>query len=482
MNKKTYTAILDDVAREHIPDRVDLAPRILTKIQKRKGISMHPRIKVLVATIVVLLVLAFLLVRVPAVADAMQRILSRFIPGIGIVDISATRALAEPVSVTRDGVTVTVEQLVADPRRTVIVYTVDGFAEPIKPTYEGPDCLETPQLHLPNGVELSYPAGSSGSSESSLGDRYFQANYEFPGLPAEVSELTLVISCLEGTDRGTLPENWEIPLTLVSAPPEMTTYPVVEIAPTAQVTPTTQITLSTPGPTDTNAHNFVLSVDRVVPMDGGYRLYGRLDGSENRLMVDSTMVRLLDANGQAIPGGWDIPELSSLEEGSLPIVYNANTDYIPGQVTLVVDSVMAEIYEISADGTLPSFTFDVGQNPQIDQEWKLNLDIQIENYSLHIATARFFERNGEYGFDFQMSSPNPAVHSAWLLDLNGTSGRYGGSFVGYNGEPFNTEVTYEAGFVPSGTVTISVSLITVTLDGPWQTTLTLPAIEETPNP
>lgn len=485
MSKKTYAAILDDIAREHVSDHVDLAPRILAQIQKKKGISMRPRVKIFMAAIVVLLVLAFLLVRVPAAADAMQRMLSRFIPGIGMVDVSTTRVLAEPVSVTRDGVTVTVEQLVADSQHTVVVYKVEGLPEPIQSPPGDNDCIESPRLRLPNGTELLYPRGESSSGVSTWGVVEFSATYEYFSVQAEVSNLTFVLPCVERMDRGTLPENWEIPLALVPAPPDITTYPVIEVVLTpisSPSTPTPQNVSSTPAlaPAASRAHNVSIAVDRVVPLEDSFRLYVRLKGKDG-LRLDNASLHLLDVTGRQIPGWLDIAEQAFNDDGSLSLAFEASEAYTSAPVTVVVDEVGVSI-NAEANGMSPSFNIDVGQHPQIDQVWELYHDFLIGNYPLHIATARFFERSGEYGFDFQMISSNPAVHSAWLFDMDVPRGRYGGAFMGYNGEPFHMELTYQAGFVPSGTVTITISAISVTLEGPWQATVTLPTAEETPDP
>lgn len=515
MNKKGYAAILDDVAREHIPDDVDLAPRILARIQTGQGIAMRPRVKILMAAIVALLVLAFLLVQVPAVAAAVQRMLSGFLPDIGLVDVGTTRVLAEPVSVTREGITVTVEQLVADSQRTVVVYNVDGFPNQLVPnpnvvygfdrlpTQRLPDNSEWPskptcagseissRLRLPDGTEFSW-ARMRGGAQLLVDARLVQfapAIHEFPSVPADVNELTFIIPCLEYLEEEVkLPRNWEIPLALVPAPPDMTTYPVIEVDPMPPVDQLPSMPTSVVPP----AYSFSITVDRVVPSDGGsgggYRLYGMLDGGGDGLWLRDAQMRLLDANGQRLSVRGDYPYDNRPGEG-LPFAFVAPAGYVPGQVTLVVDWVMADILLADdsdilqdADNDAPSFTLDIGEHPQIDQVWELDRDFQIEGYPFHIATARFVERNGEVGLDFQMSSSNPAVNGVTLLNFDGPMGRNGSGYWGRNGEPFSSIVTYEAGFMPSGKVTITIWAIVATLDGPWQTTVTLPVVEETPSP
>jgi hypothetical protein len=56
MNRKSYSQILDHVARDQMAANTNLAPRILAQIQKGKSAKMNPRLKVVAVTIVVLLV------------------------------------------------------------------------------------------------------------------------------------------------------------------------------------------------------------------------------------------------------------------------------------------------------------------------------------------------------------------------------------------------------------------------------------------
>ena len=57
MNKKSYSQILDSVARDHLAANTDLAPRILARIQKGKNTTMQPRMKIAATVFLLLLVL-----------------------------------------------------------------------------------------------------------------------------------------------------------------------------------------------------------------------------------------------------------------------------------------------------------------------------------------------------------------------------------------------------------------------------------------
>jgi hypothetical protein len=126
MNKKTYSQILDDVARDHMAANTDLAPRILAQIQKGRSAKMNPRMKVFTAVIVALLVIAVVLMNVPAVRAAIQSWFG-YVSGIGLVGAGQIRVLAEPVSVTRDGITLSIEQVLVDPNQTTVMCSVDGL-------------------------------------------------------------------------------------------------------------------------------------------------------------------------------------------------------------------------------------------------------------------------------------------------------------------------------------------------------------------
>ena len=55
MKNNKYSQILDSLIGDQIPQDLDLAPKILTKIQKQKGAVMNRRKKVLIPTTMVLM-------------------------------------------------------------------------------------------------------------------------------------------------------------------------------------------------------------------------------------------------------------------------------------------------------------------------------------------------------------------------------------------------------------------------------------------
>ena len=151
MKQKSYSQILDHVARDQMAANTDLAPRILARIQKGKSAKMNPRLKVFAAVVVALLVIGILLMNVPAVRAAIQSWFG-YVPGIGLVSEGQIRVLAEPVSVTRDGITLSIEHVLVDSTQTTVVYSVDGLAMEMldnQPNWNSPVVIQTQRCICP---------------------------------------------------------------------------------------------------------------------------------------------------------------------------------------------------------------------------------------------------------------------------------------------------------------------------------------------
>ena len=70
---------------------------------------------------------AFLAVGPQRVWADLQRLLG-YVPGVGFVGLEETRVLTAPVTVTRDGVTLRVEQVLAQPDGTTVVVSSEGLS------------------------------------------------------------------------------------------------------------------------------------------------------------------------------------------------------------------------------------------------------------------------------------------------------------------------------------------------------------------
>src|SRR5512145_181735 len=127
-----------------------------------------------------------LLAASPRVADALKRLLG-YVPGVGYVEKGdALRMLSAPVTLEKDGLTLTIEKGAADLQRTVLLGHLEGYT----PAHYGEGaCDSAARLVLPDGTTLGLKeseASTEGSNGSPSGSYYMR--YIFEAMPADQLE------------------------------------------------------------------------------------------------------------------------------------------------------------------------------------------------------------------------------------------------------------------------------------------------------
>lgn len=203
-----------------------------------------------------LIILGTLVIGPQRVYAAVTRLFG-YIPGVGVVDQSSPiRILAEPVSLTRDGITIMVNQAVLTSSETRLDFGVSGVplsAYPKSETVSG--CIEPAYLRFSDGVKSDINAP----------------------IPANVNEATLVIPCIFNTLPATVPTDWELHLRFIAAPANYTILPVIDV--TAEVTQTPTSNQPAPNPdtptaTSAAAPHAAVSVEKMIETEDGYILLG----------------------------------------------------------------------------------------------------------------------------------------------------------------------------------------------------------------
>lgn len=147
---RPYRDVLDNAARPYVPDELDLFPRIAARLE-RKNLIQTLRARPALAILILLVTLSLL----TGIAYAIGRSLG-YIPGVGLVEQGADiRVLSEPVSLTREGITLTVEQAYLTPERTVLSFSVDGIRAPRAP--KGRAVLPAIRLRRAWGCPMEQP-------------------------------------------------------------------------------------------------------------------------------------------------------------------------------------------------------------------------------------------------------------------------------------------------------------------------------------
>jgi hypothetical protein len=422
--------LLESVAQSLAPHNTDLLPHIRAAYQKEK--RMRPVRRITAAILIILLAFTILLLTVPDVAMAMRRIFG-FIPGVGIVDQSATiRVLAEPVSMTRDGITLTVEQAILTSDKTVIIYKTEGVPQEARPKGEsGFACNpSTPTLLLPDGTKLNINGGSGTDT---------QFSFYYPPIPADVNTVKFLLPCLLDVAPAAAPQDWELTLRFVPAPPDMTVVPVIEIT---TPLPTQPVPDSVSVAESDSFMGLTYHLESMQRTQQGYILETSIQW-EAGLYADSGVgtgadVTLTDATGKAIDLSFLQIQLPGDPHRS-PVGYSINNESFTAPLTLTLPWVGANLpFESN-----PQFTFDPGANPQPGQEWQINQSIDVLGHLVKIVSARYvtnddlkdkdwmrFMPEELYGFEFTLEA-DPAFRSIALAVQSG----YSADGVGTSGSP-----------------------------------------------
>jgi hypothetical protein len=445
-NRMKY--ILESIARRNVPEDINLMPQIAAQIG-RKSFMKTLRTRPLVAIVLALLILLAL----TGVAYAIGKSLG-YIPGLGVVETSSLRVLAEPVSDTQDGVTVSVYKGFTDINHTELVIKIESQVEP------------SPNLNCGNGTDLlRLPDGGTLAIQQSGGsnDAYWMV---FPPLPAGITTATLQIPCLPFFSA---PGNWEFPLTFRHAS-QNEVVQILEIP--AQLTPTetAQVLENSIQTTPMASNNgLVVKLENMAELDDGYVLMGSLhwDSIQNDnggVWWSDDNVSVTDANGNIVafqsmmmddPSYWNMDQQNMMTSWAYKIIGKDHA----WPVTLSIKPAI----------TLPanvSFPMDFGASPQPGQHWELNKDMPIGNHILHILAANLGQYVNRYQLDFEMSSDTIIAAFVYIKDHPTFGGGGGGG--GGNEKIFTAGSSYDGSFPVSGPQTIIVTNITVLVDIPLQ--------------
>ncbi len=477
MKEDSIKGALENIAQRGVPENINLWPPIGAQMERKslmRTLHTRPALMIVIAILTVLLL--------SGVAYAIGKV-TGYIPGIGMVDQSAPlRVLAEPVIVTRDGIILTVEQVVLSADKTVLTYKVEGIPEDAYPhdeniegissnsyssvvitegtpensplTTETSDgCIADVYLRLPNGSTLGLLSGQGSGWMTG-----FENRVVYDPISADVNEVTLLMSCVEGTRPGLLPENWEVPLRFVPAPPNMTILPVVDVAPSALATEELQS---------------AMTIEQVIETDNGYILIGNFRSIDLPMNAKaqglSEWLKITDANGQIV----NAAPFSNIDPknviGEFSWGYEIDGKQHAWPLTLTIDSVSAMFYQQRTE-----FKFDTGPNPQVGQKWILNQDIQLGGYTIRVVSI---DRTAKgYSFIFK-ADPDVTNVTAEIKGFPHISGS--GWNDGYgNGDLFSA-IEYERE-PPFGKLTIELGWLHVNIHGPWQVQWSPENISSTP--
>jgi len=413
-----------------------------------------------------------LIASAPAAVNALKKLFG-YVPGVGLVDNSGgMRTLAEPASVTKDGVTLTVTQALVYADHVQLIFEVSGIAAENDGNYAS-DAAENftafcgspdgdAKLRLPDGTVIERVFGTDKYPENIFA---LKPAYETV-IPTDVMEMTVVLKCIPWARLGAVPENWEVQLKLKYVPAGTTIgEPVLDVTPSASSLASDQ--------------GLNVTLDKVVPQDDLYSFYFTIapeQADESVLAYFPATASMVDATGQNIslvymhpfPGSQDVSEPWELQSVAKPAY---------GPYTLVLDSVTIYYNE---DGS-HFFEVDLGSNPQVGQTWEINQTLNLAGTDVRILSATMAERDlsmwggasNTKGLVFTFEAVDGKTpFSLDIMDrdidhiMSGSIFPFSEGSINTSGQ-YVTGLFYEKG-IPAGKLSIAVNGQTITTKGHWE--------------
>ena len=400
--------------------------------------------------IVFVLVVAMLVISAPRFAAALKQLFG-YVPGVGLVENTGNlRILAEPVTVTRDGVTLTVTNVFVYEVRVELVYEAAGI-DPSNDGSQVDDVSKNPTAFC-GGVNIGESPNKDGDALLRLPDgTILERDYTglYPknvyamtpvyqsSVPQNVTEMTMILKCIPWSRLGAVPENWEVPFKLVPVPEgTVVGAPVIDVNATsepaaegASVPATSSAAQITSG--------VKMSLERIVPMDSATVFYFSMDMENKDPSLVSIMpvdVYGIDSLGQKIRLIGNFPWQPFEYHPGSQFEYTSQSKPADGPLTLVVENAVAYYAPLYVDPPQAtpdemSFTFDAGENPQYGQTWDLNKEFEIAGYKLKVTSARaasfddikaldftLDSQGYEYGYEFVVNA-DPSVKMHVEMDI-----------------------------------------------------------------
>jgi len=456
----------------------DLRSKLIERMEVKTTRRFSPRLVWGIAIVLVLLIIG-LLVFSPQVVEAMRRLLG-YIPGVGYVEQGpALRVLAAPVTVQKEGLTVTIEKGAADSQHTVLLAQVEGATD-LQRAMLLAQVLGYPREHYdtPNGVltckdslrlvsadETVQEISGVDTSSDEQNDAITFVRYEFQAMPAKPLDATLEIPCLLFDETY---KDWSIPLHFQVAQGTNQVFPVIEL-PTSLPAQPVPTSVSTPASESAPA-GFSIVLKSVAELKDGYVLSGSYQWSDTH--IDQSAVNIpdptiTDAKGQDVPfQPVDTGPSADSRPQQIPFAYQITGKDFAWPLHIIVNAISVIQPE---QGT---FQFDAGQNPQIGQTWNVNINVPVGQHVIHVETIQLTADGTPtlVGFEFTMTS-DPFVANAEVNDKNPIivckGGCGGGGGGGGGGGPFSYGWGMQ-GYVPAGLKTFVISNMSIIFNGPWQ--------------
>lgn len=547
MNRSSTFPVLEDKIRaatkEQIPlPREEFVARLGQHLRAQKpprqpgparfSIQSLQPARIMALSFFLLILLVTLIIGPQNVLAALQNLLG-YVPGVGFVE--SGMVLVEPVTVEREGIRVTVENLVATEEETTLVYrAVDrpvGELAAYREAHQDENLARDElNIFLRTGDGTVYSGRLSKIQVEKDGRRDKRGNelvvyFIFPPLPAGTNEVTLLLDRLPEMYPGMAPENWEIPLQLEAAgetnqipafqPEYATLTPEAAALPETTAAPAlrdgVQLSLNAVSVYE-NTITLSISVEwekvnwdhaDVRGVEGGYRIVPIGEPQPHFLS-------LTDANGTEVPLVIDLLESPGSEPGrKATFIFSGDivTRELVSPLTLTLSNVNFFAIPLPEEQTEWSYEFTPAADFQPGDCERISQRITIYDYPVEFSEVCSLEspaeipRRGGGGGGVGSGTPTPRPPVQYALELHlisddaslsvGVSSKETGrecptncAGAGNSGSLAEEEHEWTNAYIqlyfetPNWPVTYTVTQLSFRLPGPWSIQFDLPPIQE----
>ncbi|MBI9049322.1 MAG: hypothetical protein JEZ00_07880 [Anaerolineaceae bacterium] len=430
---------------EHFVDL--LYQKIVNEVEKREARNFSRRVTMrrFAMAMVALILVIFLIIGPQRVYAAIMRLFG-YIPGVGLVSESSDiRILKEPVSITREGITFSVNSMVLTPNESIVDFGAMGvpsWASANEGLERG--CIELPYLLLADGTEIKVVTGEP--------------------VPTDVWEATFVVPCIWGAYEDKTPTNWRLPLNFVPAPDDYVVLPVQDVTPQITDTVESVIETETDPVEEINEELGSISIEKMIETEDGYILGGRLRPANPTDQIQQMGVKpvIRDADGKevdySLPMEINMNELIQMERGDVIFAWAFSGSGVTFPITL-------EMHGLLVSSAQPEESVQIAISIPADMQVGTSLEVQksftLNGYDLVLETIR----RSSNGYSFNFKTDGNAVGLSVNIEGYTSQGGGGGWVVD---EHFTRSLAYAQ--LPAGDLTLTLSKLTVSSEmQTWKT-------------
>jgi hypothetical protein len=407
-----------------------------------------------------------------------------YLPGFGFVDLDQARILAEPVIASQEGVTLQVDQMLAEPDRTRVILTIQGFPPQKNSSWFNQNEDMSASLLLPDGEKVETTTYGTSLSQGIE----VNARLEFPALPEEIHQVTLQIDRLPYIPEGSAPENWQIPLILVPARGDLPK----DLLPPSFTPPDASATAN--GVTVRILQVAYSQAETALQVQFGWcQPDWELSYAEKYSLIDDVGHQYQFPTSTST----NVEEVVIVPPGPQPTsalpLQTVERTYLFAPVSQAANRATFALEEVQF--SLPvsaTFSFDPGPDPRPGQTWSLDEWFPVGGFKLHFTQVRMIEempnnpdeQGPVYYFEFPFEVEQETDrHTEGLrrLDMISidpqipefTESRSEGSWVN---DEYSFAVGYDA--VPGSPLTFLINEIFISVPGPWEISRDVPRFDD----